>query len=458
MSAVMESTSKSLNTTTNAESSSIHSNDIPKSPAHPRRRVIFPTKHHYHDPSEWTPPRKHLNSSAGRAPHQSVQHLLTLSPMVTTSSKKSTHKLQVKTERNPNQEEELLQAVVEQDEPGNQLPSATTTPIPGKEDSPDEGLRPIWPWRSPSTLKQRRVKPILRSGRFSISGTTTASGISSTAPIEEVCKISSIESDIPSLASTVASDSSSSSGGTLTPEPEFFRRILPTKPTRRCSEPAKPAIHFNPKVWVREFERCQSERETTWFSSDDLQRFRVEAVQRIASYPSLLATGTGRGVIQRQQQALFSHHALRVDSESDHDETEIKSILILDPHDVCANLFAKSLRQLFPRAQIDTAPTSTEAMNCILRTSYDVVIVEERLKFLHHPSSAAASGSVFLSSLLNRQQMLLVGVSAHLESDRARLETIGQADVFWSKPPPRMDLKLRDHLVATLHQKRNPSA
>jgi hypothetical protein len=98
---------------------------------------------------------------------------------------------------------------------------------------------------------------------------------------------------------------------------------------RAVSEPLRRSTFFDPHVWVREFDRTQEEKEQTWYTGQDILRFKTEAISRIARYHkmmrfkpnscSILPTGNAARpavMIQKQQRALFSHEALRVDTEN----------------------------------------------------------------------------------------------------------------------------------------------
>jgi len=324
---------------------------------------------------------------------------------------------------------------------------------------------------------------------------------------ESISKISSVESDIPSLASSL--HSSSDAGGC--PLSQIARR--------RCnSEPAQ-GIRFSPRVWVREFQRTEAEVEATWFTCGEMEAFKTAAMQRIIALENqtraeLIPTGTGRMVHRvvvaqspvSKTKALFSHRALRMDADSPDKprkrktthpsgskknphgcgtsveskkkifrcavaENEIREILLVDPRDVCLDLFAKGLGKVLPHAKVTTATNFEDALSRVRhktsdskgKRGFDVVIVEERLNPLAElQDKNDGSGSALLSKLGEQTsrgatKILFIGVSSRLRQDAGRLQESG-ADLLWSKPPPRMDQQLRDSILKALLLKRGRSA
>jgi hypothetical protein len=224
---------------------------------------------------------------------------------------------------------------------------------------------------------------------------------------------------------------------------------------------SKPRATFDPRISVRQFNRSQEELKSTWFSADELGSFRKEALQRIVQFQRRGSLTPTSGGVQR---AIFSHQALglgnniHTNEQSVHNQNElvIQNILIVDVHDICANLFAKGLLALFPNARIVKAKTSEEAVKHMQLIRFDMILVEERLKMFHRCQNVepAASGSCLLqTSVRNKDKTLLVGVSAHLAEDASKLRAAG-ADILWSKPPPLMDHELRKSLIQTLLAKR----
>ena len=237
--------------------------------------------------------------------------------------------------------------------------------------------------------------------------------------------------------------------------------------------PASKSITFDPRIWVREFERSQEEQETTWYTEDDMELFKRHALALILSRKNtdIIPTGTAR-MVQRPvpvAKAFFTHSALRLDGEEDAEEAlknekyrqvvaqnEMKTILLVDPRDICLTLFTKAFQIMLPNVEICTATSSEEAIQYAVCQRFDIILVEERLTKVFHNTQRGCSGSCLihkLSRMENTENALMVGISAHLEKDRAILEK-GGADLCWSKPPPKMSQELRNKLLQTLLIKR----
>ena len=250
-----------------------------------------------------------------------------------------------------------------------------------------------------------------------------------------------------------------------------FRRSV-SEPTTLNSK----AISFDPNIWVREFERTQEEHELTWHSNEDMERFKRHALALIMmarQQTDFIATGTGRMVQRPISKAMFTHTALTLDGPDDAGEAlktekyrcavahnEIRNVLLVDPHDICLALFAKAITALFPLAKVSLARSNQEALEHMSSGKrFDIILVEERLKLFHGQSNnkkeRSNSGSELIRTLisLGATGALFVGVSAHLERDQNALER-GGADLCWSKPPPLMDLRLRNNLLKSLLLKR----
>ena len=260
-----------------------------------------------------------------------------------------------------------------------------------------------------------------------------------------VKEVSSVESDIPSLAS---------SDGCVSP-PNF---PFPTsKPRRTISEPVcqgERNVCFDARVWVREFKRCSSERKATWYTPEEMQTFKAEAIQLILknSETVLVPTGCGR-VVQTKEppRLLFTNKALLSDHGAE--EETISKILVVDPHDICLNLFRKGLQYMIPRGQIVTTSSGEQAIRELQVHSFDMIVVEERLRLFHRQGSTHNSSGVELMKECRRCQpnALLVGVSSKNNSSVWN----GVADLCWSKPPPTMDSFLLGELQHSLYEKRH---
>ena len=223
-------------------------------------------------------------------------------------------------------------------------------------------------------------------------------------------------------------------------------------------------VAFDAHVWVCEFKRDQTERKTTWYSPSEMDKFKRKAIERLCTF-ELIPTGTGRLVHKRICNKInFSNPALQGDEDEDEvaiqrlARVEVRNILVVDPHDLCSKLFAKALKQMLPHANVVTAKSSDEAMNRLERygTSkpFDLILVEERLKLIPDSEDHHVSGSAFIRLLKDescrtvpkRNHPLFVGVSAHFEKDKEKLEQSG-ASFCWPKPPPPLNKAMRDKVL-----------
>ena len=328
----------------------------------------------------------------------------------------------------------------------------------------------------PCKFPKKPLRSILRS--------RSCPSPSLSAQLHEVEKISSVESDIPSLAASIESTASLDE----TASEDCFTKLSPRRKT--VSEPSlllnassNNRISFDPHIWVREFERSETERQSIWYTPQELTTFKVQALNRIIAYDGgeLIPTGTGRMIHHNNnnKKALFSHAALQVESSSATATTrttppaddlfrmavlqnEIRRILIVDPHDICLKLFAKTLRLAFPKiVEITTASSSKEAASYLHNNnnrSFDIAIVEERLGLFHRQDGKEASGSSLLRDISSsHHKTLLIGVSARLPQDGERLQQAG-ADFLWPKPPPPLTPRLVDEMLQVLLLKRGRTA
>ncbi len=247
-------------------------------------------------------------------------------------------------------------------------------------------------------------------------------------------------------------------------------------------------ISFDPRVWVREFQRTEDEKRNTWYSPKDLERFKTFTLTRILEYrgSQLFATGTGRAVHQAPapvSKAVYANPALTLESEADElkdgatpfqsavVECEIRNILIVDPHDICLRLLEKSFKRIIPHANITTVRSGKEAMEQYYGSTlpFDVVMVEERLHFFQHQESTPASpggevrgpssGSSLIRKIMTapRGEFIIIGISANFGKDRAKLQESG-ADLVWSKPPPTMNSSVRETILKLILLKRGRRA
>jgi hypothetical protein len=314
-------------------------------------------------------------------------------------------------------------------------------------------------------------------------------------------------------------------------------------------------ISFDPRVWVVEYEQDEGSK---WFNAAELERFKCEAIERIRrrhaqQQLSHVPSGTGRVIpvqmVQRtgSGRALFTDPALGCneegndeDEEEDNDDipagsrfhvisssaaaasipshvppgvsasderriqrallSEIRNILVVDPHDMFLKLFAKALHAMMSHVIVTTATSAEEALRRIAAArvvfpeseggathGFDIIIVEERLQlFQRHRRGAGsnrkqqqaagdeqkqrqvpASGSALVNQIATEQQealesakhnqrtrfSLLIGVSAHIQLDGDKLSRAG-ADLVWGKPPPPFDDELRVKILRAVLSKR----
>jgi len=308
-------------------------------------------------------------------------------------------------------------------------------------------------------------------------------------------------------------------------------------------------ISFDARVWVVEYEQDEGNK---WFTHEELDSFKCEAIERIRrrhAQQHLLPSGTGRVVPMQMVRrtgsgrALFTDPALGCNEEEndddDEDETptdtrnrtqtasaaaaipshvpfgmspsderrmqrallsEIRNILVVDPHDMFLKLFAKALRAMMNHVIVTTATSAEEALRRIAAAKvvfpqsengathgFDIIIVEERLQLFHRHQRGTgsnrkqqqtagdeqkqrqipASGSALIGQIAAEQQRalesaghtkrprcsLLVGVSAHIQLDGDKLSRAG-ADLVWGKPPPPFDDELRIKILRAVLSKR----
>ena len=287
------------------------------------------------------------------------------------------------------------------------------------------------------------------------------------------------EESIPSLALSAASDDDDShenfpESPTTTMSP-WGRSSVKGSP--RCSHQC---IAFDPRVWITVFDRSKEEKLCTWYSSTEMDRFKRSAIERVRKLTNseLVPTGTSRLVRRpiHQGKALFTNPALTLDGEDDDDEhsiqrvakSELKSVLIVDPHDICLKLFARAIKTMLPHVTIATARSSEEATKRMLEHSrFDLVIVEERLGLFHGKGNETrlnhdVSGSSLIKVLTSAGgsssggggcETLWIAVSAHFETDKERMKASG-ADFQWAKPPPILDQAMRDTILKAILMKR----
>ena len=328
----------------------------------------------------------------------------------------------------------------------------------------------------------------------------------------------------------------------------YKKKSLTRHPSLEMCTAMNKEISFEPRVWVVEYEQDEGSK---WFTHEELDSFKCEAIERIRrrhAQQQLVPSGTGRVVPMQMVQrtgsgrALFTDPALSCNDEDNDDEdeapadttrrtqtasaaatagpshvpfgvsasderriqrallSEIRNILVVDPHDMFLKLFAKALHASFHHVIVTTATSAEEALRRIAAAKvvfpqseggathgFDIIIVEERLQlFQRHRRGAGsnrreqqtagddqeqrqipASGSALICQITGEQQRalelvgnkkrprcsLLVGVSAHIQLDGDKLSQAG-ADLVWGKPPPPFDDELKLKILRAVLAKR----
>lgn len=153
--------------------------------------------------------------------------------------------------------------------------------------------------------------------------TTDASSLCSTPD----CKVKdSMTKDSSAKSGFTSEDSSINDNSTL--ESDVCHRIPASSECELNGNqgrvPSK-RTYFDPRIWVREFERSNEEMERTWYSGEDMNRFKENALALIIRYhqqhcsqdstTGSLALKKSAPVFQGRT-ALFSHQALRLDNAS----------------------------------------------------------------------------------------------------------------------------------------------
>jgi hypothetical protein len=196
-------------------------------------------------------------------------------------------------------------------------------------------------------------------------------------------------------------------------------------------KPSKPKTSFCKSVSVKEFRRLPGEKnETQWYSANELREFSREAAALVRDYESKHWCGFFR----RPTELNHFHPALRHSDEDEGDADCDSSPVVATP------ALQNEIKRILLLCQIED-------------NFYDVVVVEERLGLFWSQSD---SGSSFLRTFLETQkckQALCIGVSAHVDVDRATLMENG-ADICWSKPPPALSEATVEGMFRALVAKR----
>lgn len=275
--------------------------------------------------------------------------------------------------------------------------------------------------------------------------------------------------------------------------------------------PCKKRIRFDPRVWVHEIQKCTVEK--TWYNDADMRRFKKEAILRIRDWTikqqrlwstGMIATGTGRIIARGSRpppasmKALYTNPALSLDADEDEDESnaasmlkkrntavleEIKTVLLVDCHDIFLGLLTKDIKAMMPHVKVSTAYSVDDALEKIEKAKqincsshgFDLIVVEHRLRPSARvrgrpaknktgvmPLSGAnliqriAFDTKDIKNCIHNSQLrypLVLGMSAYLEQDENKLLDSG-ADIVWAKPPPKMNIALRDTLLLATMKKR----
>lgn len=325
----------------------------------------------------------------------------------------------------------------------------------------------------PLELPLCRRPSILRQGRFNTRNVRT---------------ISSVDSDLPSLASSSTSEEGDDQVETSPKTVTFLIFEDDHHKASRC-------IRFDPRVWVREFVRSKFECERIWFTPEEMDHFKTSAIQLVRDYNAaqsteLIPNCTGRIVqiptttttTNTIQKALFSHQALstldctNVEESQCHPslvrravaEHEIRNVLVVDPHEICRTLFTKSFKKILPHVTVTSVASSEEALREIssiccdhAKRGFDIVLVEEVLRKydpndIDIPTKVTCSGSTLFRELSWKSMhmpCLHIGVTKDKDMYEERLYNCG-ADLVWSKPPPPANEGMRDQMLLALLMKR----
>ena len=275
--------------------------------------------------------------------------------------------------------------------------------------------------------------------------------------------------------------------------------------------PCKKRIRFDPRVWVHEIQKCTVEK--NWYNDSDMRRFKKEAILRIRDWTikeqrlwstGMIATGTGRIIARGSRpppasmKALYTNPALSLDADEDEEELnassmhkkrnaavleEIKTVLLVDCHDIFLRLLTKDIKVMMPHVEVSTAYSVDDALEKIEKAKkmnssshgFDLIVVEHRLRPSARGRGRPAKNKTgvmplsganliqriafdtkdFKNCIHNSQlwHPLVIGMSAYLEEDEKKLLHSG-ADIVWAKPPPNMNNALRDALLLATMKKR----
>jgi CheY-like chemotaxis protein len=226
------------------------------------------------------------------------------------------------------------------------------------------------------------------------------------------------------------------------------------KPKRRIS--------FDERVSVREYES------NSWINIKDMAELSpvaggkktLIAIPQVIAFPS--SGSYAKDPCDSTTSATTNSTCSLTASLSQMLHREVRSVLLVDPHDIFLTLFSKRWKEALPHVNVVTAHSSEEALLLVGAARFDIVVVEERLSLFHRQlrgGSKLTCGSALISHLkqeLIHKQCLFIGVTAHWQSDHATIESSG-ADFCWSKAPPptlRNNRALLEELLHALLLKR----
>jgi hypothetical protein len=219
-------------------------------------------------------------------------------------------------------------------------------------------------------------------------------------------------------------------------------------------------VHFNPRVSVLEFDRSIEEAKLLWYSASELKSFRCQSMEQYV--PLQLFPARSKHSLQKSAMQAFGLFSSPRTFANDREfklqtifQSELKNILVVDPHELCSKLFAKGLKNMAPFANVVIAKTSDEALTLVKAVhNFDFILVEERLKIIQESLKYKSSGSdlicllkkKFQCTLPEARQPIFVGVSAHFQKDKDKIKRSGAA-FCWPKPPPSLDKAMRNSLL-----------
>ena len=226
------------------------------------------------------------------------------------------------------------------------------------------------------------------------------------------------------------------------------------KPKRRIS--------FDERVSVLEFES------NSWVSVKDIAQLSpVGSRERSRVVPRIIVCGRDDGSHSEMDDLYPSFPGLEDKRNATPSSLsqlllqETRSILMVDPHDIFLTIFSKRLQSSLPHVRISKAHSAEEALQLLSKQTFDIIITEERLSLFHKQASSSklSSGSALLAYLRSNhapkiRHSLLIGVTAHWQSDHAAMSKSG-LDFCWSKaPPPTLDRPLLEEMMHKLLLKR----